>query len=159
MEPGDEIKRSGGLGKRSLAILNILLPPVIAVVPYGVVFWLRSPPESSRLGDALLAIIAILPLSYVFATLPTILHAIGMERVYRKAPPSTWKALACSTLSGGIAGILIAAIPGGMSLLNAGQPDWLTLFRFCFIWGAATGFATSALIFALDWATRKRAKS
>ena len=126
--------------------LNTLAPPLLATLLFiggmGVVV-VGSP--SSEPGD-FLKIARLVPIvllvAFLFATIPSLIHALIMEKIYRACPPETWKAVFASSASGFFAGLLID-IAFFLTQQRTTLDGWLILYP---VIGCIVGFLLGFLV-------------
>lgn len=126
-------------------VLNLLAPVPVAVLLYLSVaaIWTlvvgNADTEFEGTGQQLRWLAVFLIFGYLFAGLPSLAHALFMERRYRRGlDPRSRQALRVSTLSGLCAGFVI----GGLFALSAGHIGPLLTFVSL---GAAAGALTALL--------------
>jgi RsiW-degrading membrane proteinase PrsW (M82 family) len=127
--------------------LNILLPPALAVaLLIGAISLVALEMPDWRLGTAALLY------AYVFASIPSVTHALTMEFFYRHGlHPKEKKAVVISTLSGAVSGVLVIVCA---ALVFRAFSDLASAFFIYPTLGAATGAVTAIVIMAL---TKKNA--
>ena len=84
--------------------LNALLPPLIGAFFVAVY---ETAMHGSTLAELPLTTVAVALYTWIIAALPSALHAILMEIVYRYASPRSIHAVLWSTLSGFFAGVFL----------------------------------------------------
>ena len=102
--------------------LNVLMPPLLATCGFLAITIILvageclsgGPSAQTRntLRDLGATTLLIAFFAYIIAGIPSILHAIFMEFAYLKYPADLWPAVYISTLSGTLAGLLIAGFIG-----------------------------------------------
>jgi hypothetical protein len=84
--------------------------------------------------------------AYVIAGIPSLIHALLMEYIYRRHPAHTWNACVLSGGSGAFAGFLIDVI-FVVSEQRTGIDGWLLIYPTL---GIIVGLAVGALIKIFD---------
>lgn len=120
-------------------LLNLLLPPgVAAVLLAGAMSIVQAELMDLRYA-ALLSLYA-----YAFASVPCVTHTLTMEFCYRRGLlPTRWKAVAFSTVSGAISGVLVVV---GFGIRFGVLADLKSAFLIYSALGAATGAVTAIII-------------
>ena len=127
------------MNRTKRVLINVLGPPLVAALLLSG-FFIMAPGF----------ILAVLLCAYLFATVPSVLHAAIMELIYaRHAPPHSWRAVGCSTLSGVVCGVIIACVFSNPNHLRASD------IGFFIPLGGAVGFLTGV---AVKRFSRPRAK-
>jgi hypothetical protein len=84
---------------------------LIIAAPIAVVGLFSGGVSREVVGGFAMFLCIALVYAYLIAVVPSLLHAVAMEWVYRKlAKPHHWRAVACSTTSGLLAGGLMALV-------------------------------------------------
>jgi hypothetical protein len=109
-----------------------MLPPAIGAAIYFI--WVR---DGGIVGFAVLFAYA-----YVFAGLPSLVHAALMELYYRVfAHSDTWLSVAFSALNGLAAGAAVVALSG-----NSFDGPWPSMEHVLIVCGAITGLSVGAIV-------------
>lgn len=122
--------------KRRFA-LNLLAPAPLAALSLTIVFFAKEPswPALGFLAYATL-------FAYVFAILPSLVHALVLDACYRAGlAPRSLRAVLFSTFTGAIAGLAIGLF---FAATSGGDPGGLLMFIPL---GAATGTLNGLLQF------------
>jgi hypothetical protein len=125
------------MNNRARFCLNLLAPPPIAAVLFAV---------GSCIGSTSFEPLAWLPVmvlvAYLYAGLPSLLHALIMGALYRRGVnPCGVRALAFSSLNGLVAGLMIYLFIAALTGTIEGSAGLLWLSPL----GAATGAANALL--------------
>ena len=140
--------------------LNLLLPPLLALVPINIFFgglwiWdeLFSRSADLNSGIRILGFLVLeLIYSYALAILPSLLFALLMECVYTRGNgPKSAKALRYSSIGGAGAGTLIAAVLFSIGGIPGPQAKEIIWFALAFIGiGTATGLLVGLVLRAVQ---------
>jgi succinate dehydrogenase/fumarate reductase cytochrome b subunit len=137
--------------------LNVLLPPLlgagcfIVVLCAAAVGEFYTNPSAENIGEALGKMfmfgLMVTYAAYVVAGLPSLLHALLMEFVYRRLGANRWISVVASTMSGMLMGLLITGF-----IVDWRPSRILETYQFLIV-GGIVGFALGLL---MKWLNRPK---
>ena len=131
--------------KTQRILANLMLPPCVATLLLLVPLVLlgRVPPWKE--------VAVVMIYGYAFAAIPSAIHAIVMERFYRRGLlPTQGRAIGASTVSGLFAGLMVSIILAVASSSFSLEKLWVYPLL-----GAATGAVVALLILSVSRAHQK----